>query len=66
MLDKVKDFLFKQATGRVLVRLTASLAAYLASGQLGLAVSIDPAELNALLQAGVHALITKLKPRPKA
>lgn len=63
MLDEIKDFLLNQAAGRILVRVAASACAYLASGAIGLHVSMDPNELNAFLQAGLHSLISKLKPR---
>lgn len=66
MFDKFKDFLLNKFAGRMAVRLAASLAAYLASGQLGLKVEIDPVELTALLITGVNILISKLKPREEA
>ena len=63
MLDKLKDFFLDKALGRVVVRVAASLAAYLASGQLGVSLSVDPNELAAALMTGVNALITLVKPR---
>lgn len=66
MLNKLQDFLLNKMAGRLAVRLAASLAMFLASGQLGLAVNVDPAELSALMITGANLLITKLKPRPES
>lgn len=68
MFDKLKDFFLNKALGRIAVRAGASLAAYLASGAIGVHISVDPAELSAALVTLVNLLITKLKPReaPKA
>lgn len=65
MFEKLKDFLLNQLTGRLLVRASASLVAYLASGSIGLHISVDPSEVNLLLNTLLHGLISKLKPRTK-
>ena len=63
MLNKVKDFFLNKMLGRLLVRAGVSGAAFLASGALGASVSVDPAELTALLVAGANTLVTLLKKR---
>jgi hypothetical protein len=66
MFEKVKEFFLEKALGRIIVRVSASLCAYLASGAIGVQLNLNPAEVTALLSAGVNALISLLKPRVKA
>ena len=66
MLDKIQDFFVNKLLGRLAVRAAVSIAAFLASGQLGASVSVDPAELTALMVAGANALVTLLKKRKSA
>jgi hypothetical protein len=63
MLNKIQDFFINKMLGRLLVRAGVSAAAFLASGQLGASVNVDPSELTALLVAGANALVTLLKKR---
>ena len=63
MKDKVVDFFLNNLAGRLIVRLSVSLAAYLASGAIGVHVSVDPAELQKWGLIGVNLLVTALKPR---
>jgi hypothetical protein len=66
MLQRLKDFFLNKALGRVIVRLVASGAAYLASGQLGIKIELSPEEQLQLVgaaTAGVNALVSLLKPR---
>ncbi len=65
-MDKIKDFFLNQLSGRLIVRASISIAAYLASGSVGLAINVDPTAVAALLTAGLNMIITKLKPREKA
>lgn len=61
--DKIVDFFLNKALGRILVRVSASVVSFLASGQIGLHLQVDPNEVNLLLNALAHSLISKLKPR---
>lgn len=66
MLDNLKDFLLNKALGRILVRLVASGATYLASGQIGFKLELTPEQQLQLVGGaigGVNALISWLKPR---
>lgn len=63
MLHKIEDFFFNRFLGKVLARVGVTLAGYLASGKLGASVSVDPAELTALLIGAAHALYEWVKAR---
>ena len=66
MFDKLKDFLLNKALGRVIVRLVASAATGLASGQLGFSLELSPEQQVQLVGAaisGINGLISWLKPR---
>lgn len=69
MFDSIKDFLLNKALGRILVRVIASGAMYLASGKLGFQFDLTPEQQTQLVGAsitGINALISKLKSRPAA
>lgn len=65
-MEKLKDFFLNKALGKVIVRVSAALVSYLASGQLGFALSLDPNEVALALNAGVQALISLVKHKKPA
>jgi hypothetical protein len=68
-MNAIKDFLLNKLAGRILVRLVASGAAALATGQLGFTIDLSPTEqlgLVTALSGLAHSALSWLKPRPKA
>lgn len=63
MFDKLQDFFLDKIAGKLLLRAGIVAASYLASGKLGTSVSVDPAEITALLSVAGHWLLDLYKNR---
>lgn len=53
----LEDFLMNRALGKVAVSIGVSVASYLATGKLGAAVNVDPAQVAACVMGGAHLLL---------
>ena len=61
MLKKLEEFLFGKVMGRVIARLAASAAAYLAGSALSIGINLNPGELEAALITGANVLYSMTK-----
>lgn len=57
MFANIENWLMNNMLGKIAVSVGSSVAAYAASGHLGAAVTLDPAQVAALVMAGAHLLL---------
>ncbi len=54
MLDKIEDFFLNRFAGKLIARAAVTVAAYLASGVVGVHINVDPNELAAAITLAAH------------
>lgn len=57
MLAKIEDFFMNHILGKVIASGAASVVAFAASGKLGAQITLDPAQVAAVVGFGAHAIL---------